>query len=62
MKDVSTTYAGETAEVRKPLELYRIWCGSTYWIINEHVSVVFGGKEILLAILIGLIVRNSIRV
>jgi len=46
MKDVSADYiAKEEAAKRKPLELYKIWVGSTYWYYtNGDVAVVFDGQ------------------
>ena len=46
MKDVSAEYiAKEEAAKRKPLELYKIWVGSTYWYYtNGDVAVVFDGQ------------------
>lgn len=45
MKTVSNDYTSkEEASTRKPLELYRIWYGSTYWYhTNGDVAVDFDG-------------------
>ena len=46
MKEASAEYiAKEEASIRKPLELYKIWSGSTYWYYtNGDIAVVFDGQ------------------
>ena len=46
MKVVSSEYiAKEEATGRKPVELYKVWTGSTYWYYtNGDVAVVFDGQ------------------
>ena len=56
MKDASETYIGkEEASVRKPLELYKIWSGSTYWhYTNGDVPVTFpAGGDVYVPATIG---------
>ena len=53
MKDVSTNYAAkELASTRKPMELYKIWCGTIYWYYtNGDVAVEFEGQTYIPATL-----------
>lgn len=46
MKEVSAEYiAKEEATVRNPTELYKMWCGDSYWYYtNGDIAVVFEGN------------------
>lgn len=46
MKDVSNTYTSkETATLRKPIELYKIWSGATYWYYtSSDIPIEFDGQ------------------